>query len=41
MELADTSAWSWTRVAAGELRRVFDKAVVEGAVATCDMVRLE
>lgn len=41
MELADTSAWIWTRVVAGELRREFDETVVEGAVATCDMVRLE
>ena len=41
MELADTSAWSWTRVVAGELRQEFDEAVVEGEVATCDMVRLE
>jgi predicted nucleic acid-binding protein len=41
VELADTSAWSWTRVVAGELRREFDETVVEGDVATCDMVRLE
>ncbi|HVS28651.1 MAG TPA: PIN domain nuclease [Solirubrobacteraceae bacterium] len=41
MDLADTSAWSWTRIAAGELRRRFDEAIVEGEVATCDMVRLE
>ncbi len=41
MELADTSAWIWTRVVAGELREEFDEAVVEGAVATCDLVRLE
>ena len=41
MELADTSAWSWTRVVAGELRQEFDEAVGEGEVATCDMVRLE
>lgn len=41
MDLADTSAWSWTRVVGGDLRRVFDEAVVEGEVATCDMVRLE
>lgn len=41
MELADTSAWSWTRVRGGEIRREFDEAVVAGNVATCDMVRLE
>jgi predicted nucleic acid-binding protein len=41
VELADTSAWTWTRVASGERRRVFDEAVVDGAIATCDMVRLE
>jgi predicted nucleic acid-binding protein len=41
VELADTSAWIWTRVVAGELREEFDEAIVEGAVATCDMVRLE
>jgi predicted nucleic acid-binding protein len=41
MELADTSAWSWTRVIGGEVREQFDEAVVEGTIATCDMVRLE
>jgi predicted nucleic acid-binding protein len=41
LELADTSAWAWTRVAGGELRRAFDEALVDGEVATCDMVRLE
>lgn len=41
MELADTSAWAWTRALGGELRRGFDEALVEGEVATCDMVRLE
>jgi predicted nucleic acid-binding protein len=41
VDLADTSAWVWTRVAGGALRRAFDAAVVEGVVATCDMVRLE
>ncbi len=41
MELADTSAWSWTRVVAGELRSVFDEALIKGEVASCDMVRLE
>lgn len=41
MELADTSAWAWTRVAGGVLRRGFDEALVAGEVATCNMVRLE
>ncbi len=41
MELADTSAWSWTRAVGGELRRSFDEALIDGEIATCDMVRLE
>lgn len=41
MELADTSAWVWTRAVGGELRRSFDEALIEGDVAICDMVRLE
>jgi predicted nucleic acid-binding protein len=41
VELADTSAWVWTRAAAAELRAAFDQDVIEGRVATCDMVRLE
>lgn len=42
MELADTSAWVWSRRRAyPELRRMFDAAVVEGDIGTCDMVRLE
>ena len=41
-ELADTSAWSWSRRRGyPELRRGFDEALVEGEIATCDMVRLE
>jgi predicted nucleic acid-binding protein len=41
-ELADTSAWSWSRRRAyPELRYAFDKALVDGELATCDMVRLE
>jgi predicted nucleic acid-binding protein len=41
-ELADTSAWSWSRRRSyPELRRAFDTALVEGELATCDMVRLE
>ena len=41
MRLADTSAWVWTRAVGGALRTAFDKNVIEGQVATCDMVRLE
>jgi predicted nucleic acid-binding protein len=41
VKLADTSAWVWTRAVGGELRGVFDEQVVDGHVATCDMVRLE
>jgi predicted nucleic acid-binding protein len=41
-ELADTSAWLWSRRQAyPELRHAFDSALVEGDLATCDMVRLE
>jgi predicted nucleic acid-binding protein len=41
-ELADTSAWSWSRRRAyPELRYAFDTALVDGELATCDMVRLE
>jgi predicted nucleic acid-binding protein len=41
-ELADTSAWAWSRRRAyPELRRAFDDALVDGELATCDMVRLE
>ena len=41
-ELADTSAWVWSRRAEyPELRGDFDTALVDGEVATCDMVRLE
>ena len=41
-ELADTSAWSWSRRRAyPELRYAFDRALVDGELATCDMVRLE
>ena len=40
--LADTSAWVWSRRRAyPELRDAFDAALVEGELATCDMVRLE
>ena len=41
MELADTSAWWWSARSGGALRRRFDESVVEGEIATCDMVRLE
>jgi predicted nucleic acid-binding protein len=41
-ELADTSAWVWSRRRGyPELRHAFDTALVDGALATCDMVRLE
>jgi predicted nucleic acid-binding protein len=41
-ELADTSAWAWSRRRGyPELRRAFDEALVDGELATCDMVRLE
>jgi hypothetical protein len=41
VELADTSAWSWTRVVGGNIRQAFDEAIINGEIATCDMVRLE
>lgn len=41
MKLADTSAWVWTRTVGGELRAVFDEDLIDGQIATCDMVRLE
>ena len=41
-ELADTTAWSWSRRHAYlDLRHAFDTSVVDGEIATCDMVRLE
>jgi predicted nucleic acid-binding protein len=41
-ELADTSAWVWSRRPGHrELRHAFDVALVDGEIATCDMVRLE
>ena len=39
--MADTSAWVWTRGVGGELRTAFNEDVIDGQVATCDMVRLE
>lgn len=41
MKLADTSVWVWTRTIGSELRADFDADIIEGQVATCDMVRLE
>jgi predicted nucleic acid-binding protein len=41
VQLADTSAWVWTRAVGGELRVAFDEELVGGQIATCDMVRLE
>jgi predicted nucleic acid-binding protein len=41
-ELADTSAWVWSRRRGyPKLRHAFDTALVDGEIATCDMVRLE
>jgi predicted nucleic acid-binding protein len=41
-QLADTSAWIWSRrTAYPRLRDEFDTALIEGEIATCDMVRLE
>ncbi|MGQ0625276.1 MAG: PIN domain-containing protein [Sporichthyaceae bacterium] len=41
-ELADTSAWIWSRrLAYPQLRAEFDAALIDGSLATCDMVRLE
>jgi predicted nucleic acid-binding protein len=42
MELADTSAWVWSRRAPdSELGDEFDRRLEDGEIATCDMVRLE
>lgn len=41
MKLADTSAWVWARTVGGELRTVFDEDLIDGQIATCDMVQLE
>ena len=42
MELADTSAWAWSRRSdAPSLRSHFDDLLERGLIATCDMVRLE
>jgi predicted nucleic acid-binding protein len=41
VKLADTSVWVWTRTIGGQLRSDFDEDLIEGQIATCDMVRLE
>jgi predicted nucleic acid-binding protein len=42
VELADTSAWAWSRRADQPLARwAFDRRLEIGLIATCDMVRLE
>jgi predicted nucleic acid-binding protein len=41
VQLADTSAWIWTRAVGGGLRVAFDEDLVEGRIATCDAIRLE
>jgi predicted nucleic acid-binding protein len=42
VELADTTAWSWSRrESAHDLRRQFDELLIDGEIAICDMVRLE
>ena len=41
MDLADTSAWVWTRRVGGPLREQFDERLIDGEIAACDMVRLE
>ena len=40
--LADTSAWAWSRKTGySHLRQAFDERLLEGAIATCAMVKLE
>lgn len=42
MQLADTSAWAWSRrPGLQDLRSEFDALVEDREIATCDMVRLE
>jgi predicted nucleic acid-binding protein len=41
VQLADTSAWVWSRAVGGQLRAHFDHALVDGTVVTCAMVRVE
>jgi predicted nucleic acid-binding protein len=40
VELADTSAWAWSR-SDPDLRRDFDRLIAWDEIATCDMVKLE
>jgi predicted nucleic acid-binding protein len=42
IQLADTSAWVWSRRSGiAGMREAFDVALVDGFVATCDVVQLE
>ena len=42
IELADTSAWVWSRRSGiAGMREAFDAALVDGFLATCDVVKLE
>lgn len=42
IELADTSAWVWSRRSnSPELRERFDANLVDGFLAVCDVVKLE
>jgi predicted nucleic acid-binding protein len=41
VELADSSAWWWSARAGGPVRSEFDAAIVDGRIATCDVVRME
>jgi predicted nucleic acid-binding protein len=42
VELADTTAWAWSRRGThGDLREDFDSLLVDGEIAICDMVRME
>ena len=42
IELADTSAWVWSRRSGiAGMREAFDSALVDGFLATCDVVKLE
>jgi predicted nucleic acid-binding protein len=42
VQLADTSAWGWSRRRdQPALREWFDRRLIRGTIATCDMVRLE
>jgi predicted nucleic acid-binding protein len=42
VELADTTAWAWSRrERRGGVREDFDTRLVDGEIAICDMVRME